>query len=167
MDIGVGLLSLSYERMLSADQKVSLILPVFVFFDLAEYEPDGTPNTFTYYYFTPGIKFYPDGQSNVTYALGPNLMFGYGGRTFSSPYSNQFPVKQRTFRLGLLVNNYFNFQIGPQVSFGITAGLGLRYLDQVKETYMDPNITAGDRSVIYNSPLKMTGQFSLSLGFWF
>lgn len=167
LDIGVGP-GISYERIISADKKVSIILPFSLLLhnenDYATY--DESEYT-TYFYFTPGLKFYPFGQRTVTYAVGPNLMFSYGGGdTYSSIYdpgqgsTMYYPVHKQIFRLGILVNNYVNFQITPSFNLGVTAGLGVRYINHEKLTY-------SGKAEQYNRPIDITGQFAFSLGYRF
>lgn len=169
LDIGVGP-GISYERIFSADKKMSFILPISL---LLQSDYDGyynNANYFTYFYFTPGLKFYPFGQRRVTYAIGPNLMLGYGGgegyRYYYDPNggggSYQRKIQQTVFRFGFLVNNYVNFQITNNFNLGITAGLGVRYLDHEKIENLDIHSVQ-----IMNNPIELTGQFSFSLGYRF
>jgi len=169
MDIGTGP-GISYEHIFGADKNIGLVLPFSL---LLSDEDDGYYSGYdaahyaTYFYFTPGLKFYPFGQRRCTYAIGPNLMLGYGGgeRTESqydpvtqSYYLDQF--KTRVFRLGILVNNYFNFQVTPAFNIGAALGLGARYIDHETET-------RGGHDVSYNHPIAVTGQFTLSIGYRF
>ncbi|HET8572890.1 MAG TPA: hypothetical protein VFL76_03365 [Edaphocola sp.] len=171
MDIGVGP-GISYERIISADKKIGLVLPFSVL--LADYYDDyyynynyNNASYSSYFYFTPGLKFYPFGQRTVTYAIGPNLMFGYGGSDRNRPQYNPLTqtyytehFKNRVFRLGILVNNYVNFQITPAFNIGVSAGLGVRYIDHEAQT-IDGNKT------VYNHPINATGQGTLSIGYRF
>lgn len=164
MDIGVGF-GLSYERILDKQGMVGLILPVHL---LLENNNDGFFNgnsyeefTNTYVYFTPGLKIYPFGQRRVTYAVGPNLMLGYGGGK-QWDYSRNIPeqIDVTKFRLGMMVNNYVNFQLGPSFNLGLELGLGVRYLD--RETR---DLPLG--SISHNNGIEATGQFSMTLGYRF
>ncbi len=167
MDIGVGF-GLSYERLLDKHQMVGLVLPVHVLLENDGDDFFGGGNyyngneTHAYVYFTPGLKIYPFGQRRVTYAVGPSLMLGYGGgkewRYDGTTYGQRIDV--RRLRMGMLVNNYVNFQIGPSFNLGLELGLGVRYLD--RETVDYPY--ARD---VYNHGLEATGQFSMTLGYRF
>lgn len=167
MDIGVGF-GLSYERILDRQGMVGLVLPVHLIL-----ENDGDDflngngdwdNTHAYVYFTPGLKIYPFGQRKVTYAVGPNLMLGYGGGKewyYDGYYSQRVDVTR--LRLGMLVNNYVNFQLGPSFNLGLELGLGVRYLD--RETVDYPTFPYSNTT--RNNGIEATGQFSMTLGFRF
>lgn len=170
LDVGVGP-GISYERIFSADKRVSFILPVSLLLQPDDNYYNNYDNTqyFTYLYFTPGLKFYPFGQRRVTYAIGPNLIFGYGGGT---GYENHYDpntggyyyenIKKNSFLFGVLVNNYANFQISNNFNLGITAGLGVRYLNHEKITNLNHHSVQ-----TVNNPMTVTGQFSFSLGYRF
>lgn len=173
MDIGVGP-GISYERIISADKKIGLVLPFSVL--LVNENDDPYYNNYnnyddvhysSYFYFTPGVKFYPFGQRTVTYAIGPNLMLGYGGGesnqwSYDPLTQNSYmtPVKKRIFRLGILVNNYVNFQVTPVFNIGVSAGLGVRYIDHETQT-------VNGMETVFNHPINVTGQGTLSIGYRF
>ena len=172
MDVGVGF-GLSYEYIFGSAQTVGLVLPVSLLFEnkntVAISTPYNNPKYNTYVYFTPGVKIYPFGQRKVTYAVGPNLMLGYGGGSEWQPRVDLYGVEYldavRTmhWRIGLLVNNYVNFQFSPHFNLGIEGGLGMRYLDKV--SYSGSAYYAGNGTV--NNGVDITGQFSLTLGYRF
>jgi len=175
MDIGVGF-SISYERLLGAEQKIGLVLPVSMLV-----QSTGNNGFFTqaydynekrynmYAYFTPGVKFYPFGHRKVTYAVGPNLLLAYGGgnewqyRMDNKGVEYLEDVKTTRVRLGVLVNNYVNFQISSKFNLGLEGGLGFRYYD--RQTLTGSPFYAGNGSTVQG--VDMTGQFSLSLGYCF
>lgn len=167
MDIGTGP-GISYEHIFGEDQNIGLVLPFSLLLNNEDGYTGYNNNHYdTYFYFTPGLKFYPFGQRRCTYAIGPNLMLGYGGgeriesiydQATNSYYYDEF--KSRVFRLGILVNNYFNFQVTPAFSIGASAGLGARYIDHETQTRSGHEVT-------YNHPITVTGQFSLSIGYRF
>lgn len=167
MDVGVGF-GLSYERILDRQQMIGLVLPFHL---LLENDGDtffngnnGSDNTRAYFYFTPGLKIYPFGQRRVTYAVGPSLMLGYGGgKEWRYDGMNYGSVDMTKFRLGMLVNNYVNFQIGPSFNLGLELGLGVRYLDRETTEYNFPPYN----TYTVNNGLEATGQFSMTLGFRF
>lgn len=168
MDVGVGF-GLSYERILDRQQMIGLILPFHLllendgdaFFNGNNGEHD---NTHAYFYFTPGLKIYPFGQRRVTYAVGPSLMLGYGGgKEWRYDGMNYGSVDVEKFRLGMLVNNYVNFQIGPSFNLGLELGLGVRYLDRETTEYKFPPYN----TYTVNNGIEATGQFSMTLGFRF
>ncbi|WP_118973566.1 hypothetical protein [Taibaiella koreensis] len=166
MDVGVGF-GISYEKILDKNQMIGLILPVhFLISDNDDFfsgNNNSLSNTQTYFYFTPGLKVYPFGQRRVTYAVGPSLMLGYGGgKDYQYDYLTGLTTDAdiRKFRLGMLVNNYVNFQLGPTFNLGLELGIGVRYLDQERVEFRDYTRTE-------NKDLDATGQFSLTLGYRF
>lgn len=164
MDIGVGF-GISYERIFG-EGTVGFILPVNWLLENTENWNNGMNNQQynSYVYFTPGLKVYPFGQRRVTYGVGPSLMIGYGGgkewRTVNDPWSSSELTDKTIFRLGLLVNNYINFQLTNDFNLGLEAGLGMRYID--KTTYKGPRIDYTE-----NRGFDVTGQFQLTLGYRF
>jgi hypothetical protein len=172
MDIGVGF-GLSYEKIFGKDQMIGLILPVYLMLESQnDYDPffggSGGYNNGNnaYVYFNPGLKIYPFGQRRVTYAVGPSLMFGYGGGTewIYSGNGNVYEQSDITkLRMGMLVNNYVNFQITSGFNLGIEAGIGARYID--RETIDRAGYNYGSQT--YNNGINVTGSFSLTLGYRF
>jgi hypothetical protein len=168
MDLGVGF-GLSYEKIFGTDQMVGLVLPVYMLLnDNNNYDPfmgsSDMNSNHTYFYFNPGLKIYPFGQRRVTYAVGPSLLFGTGGGT-EWRYNNNTNTNEQTditkLRMGMLVNNYVNFQITKGFNLGIELGLGALYID--RETIDRPNVP----SHTYNNGINVTGAFSLTLGYRF
>lgn len=164
LDSGPGF-GISYERLLDKKGLFGLILPVTMAIpDNATYIFDLNDNGSVMYYASPGLKIYPFGQRKVTYAVGPNVFLGYGNRwdNFNSydPRTGLYVNEERctnTFRMGLLVNNYINFQITPRFQISMNAGLGPRYIDQQKSAGLVTN----------NRGIQITGEFNFSLGMRF
>ncbi|PSK94581.1 hypothetical protein [Taibaiella chishuiensis] len=175
MDIGVGF-GLSYERIFGQEQMIGIVIPAaLILQDKADgYNPiNGTYNNDVrynaYFYFTPGLKIYPFGQRRVTYAVGPSLMFMYGGgKEWVSDYDSNTGVttfresEMTRTRFGMLVNNYVNFQITPAFNLGLELGLGMRYYDKESRTNTFYNYGGS-----YNNGFDVTGQFSMTLGYRF
>jgi hypothetical protein len=172
MDIGVGF-GLSYEKILGKEQMIGLVFPVSLILQSKNNNYVGANGSDIRYnkfvYFTPGVKIYPFGQRRVTYAVGPNLLLGYGGgKEAVYDYSGNiaYPalreVEVTRLRLGMLINNYVNFQITPTFNLGLEGGLGMRYYD--KESYSGSIYTYNNN---YNNGFDITGQFSLTLGLRF
>jgi hypothetical protein len=165
MDIGVGF-GLSYEKIFGKEQMVGLVLPVSLMLDDTGYDPGNSGNSGnthynTYFYFNPGLKIYPFGQRKVTYAVGPSLLLGYGGGKewrFDGTYYEE--VEKTKLRLGMMVNNYVNFQITPSFNLGMELGLGVRYYDRTTYDMLQGDIT-------YHEEINVTGQFSMTLGYRF
>lgn len=164
LDIGIGS-GISYERILTKDHRLSLILPVSILFQPDDRYYDENTHYFNYFYFTPGIKFYPfKNLRRVNYAIGANLMFGTGGGngyTYDRMGSYVFG-KKSVFRFGALINNYVRFQVAPHFNLDVVGGLGIRYYDHVK-------IVTDDNQILVNNrrPITLTGQFAVSLGYQF
>lgn len=174
MDVGLGF-GVGYERLLGSAQMIGLVFPVSILLEnknttnpVSNSDHFNSPYN-TYVYFTPGIKIYPFGQRKVTYAVGPSMMLGYGGgnewqyRTDLYGVEYLDAVKVTKWRLGLLVNNYVNFQFSKHFNLGLDGGLGIRYLDKV--SYTGSRYYAGNGD--FNNGVDITGQFSLSLGYRF
>lgn len=138
-DMGVGL-GLSYERHLDPEQKISLILPIDLAFINTYYSNLNAPylnhKVNSYVYFSPGIKFYPSGQRKVNYAIGANLIIGSGKGLYHSGYYDQFQnwiyreQELKHYRMGMMVNNYLNFNITNKFNIGIELGLGAIYINK-------------------------------------
>jgi hypothetical protein len=158
LDIGVGV-GMSYEKIFGADQNLGLILPVYILFDDFENDPYySNNNSGSYFYFAPGLKVYPFGQRKTTYAIGPNLFVGggTGKETQYDMFGNMYTQDISKFRLGILINNYLNFQFTKNFNLGLQGGLGVRYID--RETYNGYTDSRG---------MAVTGQFSITLGYRF
>lgn len=171
LDIGVGF-GASYEKIIGAEQMIGVVLPVYLMLEnKSNYNPwpgqyNGNDAEYNaYFYFTPGVKIYPFGQRKVTYAVGPNLVFGYGGgkeMRYDNMYSYSELVTITKLRIGMLVNNYVNFQITPSFNLGLEAGLGVRYID--RETW--DSLVLYD-NVTYSRGINATGVFSFTIGYRF
>lgn len=163
VDSGPGL-GFSYERIIGANEYIGLILPVsFIFKEYYNYSSsyNNDQQYFTNVYLTPGVKIYPFGQRKVTYAVGPNVMLGFN-KTLNGYYdynmNQSYYNRVNSFRLGLLINNYLNFQITPLINFGVSAGLGMRYIDRVKPSQI---------SYYYGNSKELIGDFSFNFGLRF
>jgi hypothetical protein len=164
LDSGPGF-GVSYEVLLDKKGYFGLLLPLTI----------TIPGTYSYmdvsdtngsfmFYVSPGLKIYPFGQRKVTYAVGPSLFFGRGERWDNSgtydpttgTYINGGRSNTMT-RMGLIVNNYVNFQVTPKFQIGLNGGLGSRFVD--REAYSS--------RISYTRGLQITGEFNFSLGFRF
>jgi len=161
IDSGPGL-GVSYERLVGENQYLGIILPLsLIFKESYNYNSSGGSenNYLTNFYISPGVKIYPFGQRKVTYAVGPNLMLGFlkdrNSIYMSSGYVQYQDVDR--FRLGVIINNYLNFQITPLINVGISGGLGMRYLD--RSTPSSANS--------YSDNFTVTGEFAFNFGFRF
>jgi len=162
LDIGVGF-GLSYERLLGAEKMVGVILPVHLILEDNWNSNNNNTNYNSYFYFTPGLKVYPFGQRRITYAVGPSLMLGYGGGKnwiSNDPWGGQELFSKTVFRLGILVNNYINFQLTQNFNLGLEAGLGMKYIDNTKYKSNMSSWTEKDG-------FDITGEFQLTLGYRF
>ena len=128
---GVGL---QYERILGADSKFSLYLPVAYSFGHSNPCDPSIRTRMLYAY--PGLKFYPAGYKHkVTNAVGPSLAFGTGTTNcdcgLTETQTNQ--LKPRVFKpmteMGVLINNSVNVQATNHVYVGSEIGIGATYLN--------------------------------------
>lgn len=164
LDSGPGF-GISYERILDKRGNFGLLLPFTVTIPDSYYIPSISDNADDQmYYFSPSLKVYPFGQKRVTYAVGPTLFAGIGRKwNTTNTYDPKTGVttthdEQRDrFRMGLIVNNYVNFQITPHFQIGLNAGLGPRYID--REKYQS--------NLYRDKRMEITGEFNFSLGFRF
>lgn len=183
INIGAGF-GLSYERIIGVERKMSFILPITI--TLSDMQNDynfdysnSKARYLTFYSFSPGIKFYPGGQKDISYSLGANLLFSYGegkgdrsytvrvldsSKSYTSyNYINKTEtLTKQEFSFGFLINNYVNFQISKTVNIGIVGGLGVIYVNNVKLIHSN-SIPSENR----NQPLQPTFNLSFSFGFRF
>ncbi|MCE6991662.1 hypothetical protein [Dyadobacter sp. CY323] len=165
LDSGPGF-GVSYEIQVDKKQYLGVILPFTITFpDRYNYLFDsGNTGRNEMFYFSPGLKIYPFGQRKVTYAVGPHIFTGFGqSYTTSTNYDPGTGVytnvdrRTKNFRLGIIVNNYINFQITPKFQLGLNGGLGSRYID--RETT--------DLNVINRGGINITGEFNFNFGLRF
>ncbi|TLV01219.1 porin family protein [Dyadobacter luticola] len=165
LDSGPGF-GISYEIQVDKNQYIGIILPLTMTFpDRYNYLFDSNGNRSEMYYVSPGLKIYPFSQHRVTYAVGPQLFLGYGkgysNNSIYDPTTGGYIPRTGTtknFRLGILVNNYVNFQITPKFQLGLNGGLGSRYVDREKNEF---------DSITNRGGINITGEFNFSLGFRF
>lgn len=164
LDSGPGF-GISYERILDKRGHFGLLLPFTMTIPEDYYLPIiGEDSDEQMYYFSPSLKVYPFGQKRVTYAVGPTFLTGIGNRwEYSYDYDPKTGVttsneeERKRLRMGLIINNYVNFQITQHFQIGLNAGVGPRYVD--REKY---------RSTIYRDRhMGISGEFNFSLGFRF
>lgn len=155
---GVGL-GLSYERILDANGKVGLNIPVS--YGIRSGNSDMGGNEFnSALMINPGIKFYPSGQRKVTYALGASLFAAMGtddGYRYDINQTYRYS-NISTLQAGIMVNNYLQFNLSPKVNIGLELGVGPVYLDQRKDK---------TNNITYNEGLDVMGQFSFHIGYRF
>jgi len=164
LDSGPGF-GISYERILDKRGYFGLLLPFTLTIPDSYYLPSiGENSDDQMYYFSPSLKVYPFGQKRVTYAVGPTLFTGIGTKwQYTNKYDPLSGVttsseeERQRFRMGMIVNNYVNFQITPHFQIGLNAGVGPRYLD--REKYHS--------STYRNGRMEITGEFNFNLGFRF
>lgn len=113
MDQGVGF-GIDFERLVGSKQKIGLVFPLsFVVSENGLYLPKNR-NGNQSYYFSPGLKIYPFGQRNVSYAMGTNLFVGHVSRWLLD-YNTYEEVNTKSFRLGIMINNYLTFQVSKHL----------------------------------------------------
>lgn len=165
LDSGPGF-GMSYERILDKNGYFGLLLPLTVTVADSYYFPVGAESSDNneMYYFSPTLKVYPFGQKRVTYAVGPTLYAGMGKHWYN--YTDYNPTTQvhtsrdeerERFRMGMIVNNFVNFQITRHFQIGLNAGVGPRYIDRDKF----------ESRVYRTRGMEITGEFNFNLGFRF
>ena len=119
--------SIAYERTLDKRGAISLYLPVMLTFKSQNGE-NGSPKPT--YYFMPGVKFYPTGNKGaVKYALGPSLVI-LDGKEPTYYRGSGFDVYSNRFMMGVMINNYINFNITPHLFMSFELGFGASYVNR-------------------------------------
>ncbi|RQO30093.1 hypothetical protein DBR32_10930 [Taibaiella sp. KBW10] len=160
---GVGL-GLSYERILDANGRIGFTLPLSLgirnsnFDNYTSYNGDNRGYSFLV---NPGIKFYPAGQrKKVSYALGASLFAATGqSDVYDINNTGFYRLSNGNFlRMGIMVNNYLQFNLNRKLNIGLEVGVGPMYLNRYK-----------DRSTnqTYNMGIDAMGQFSFHIGYRF
>lgn len=163
---GVGV-AISYEKLLTEEKKIGLHLPVYLMVGNGDAYAgqDREYRILNYYgYFAPGIKFYPKGQKEINYAVGPSAFIGWGGgqewRIDHQNFGTYRLMDKSLFQLGMHVNNYLNFQITKSVNFGAELGLGVLYVERYK-------YKAAQIQEVYNDRVRLSVQIGFSFGYRF
>lgn len=161
---------ISYERLISKDKKVSIIIPFSLILSSGgSLNNGGDVNYIPYIYLSPGLKFYPFGHRPISYAFGPNLFFGYGNGTVRQNFQvyegyNVYQaiknVQKTELRAGFMIENYINFQITPHFNMGAELGVGVRYLHQ---TELKSNNSTDKRT----KSIAASGAISFQMGYCF
>lgn len=162
LDAGMGL-GASYEETIGREGSYGLIFPVHFVKSRMQRTHPSSERSASYVYFTPGIKAYPFGRGKVHYALGGNLLLGYGEehvRDYDYIYYafNESQVKR--VRIGMLWNNYLSIDLSRYWTVGLEAGLGTYYWDH-------GYTKASSLSSGYANPMSLVGQVAVTLGFRF
>ncbi len=141
-DVFVGMISANYEHILPSG-KLGLKIPLSVGFNTIA----GNHLDYSYYKYSPretiigsgiDLDFYPGGQRQVSYFVGPSLQL----RLFNADYGYYDPVssfyttinKTGSF-LGFFVQNGVSFQTGSRLNLSLELGLGYAWITETQ----DPN----------------------------
>lgn len=153
-DGGVSI-GLDYERLMDEKGSMGLIVPVYYSFGNSFMESSSSG----YFYFSPGLKFYPGLQRKVTYAVGPNLLFGKGrySEWFWDGSSERRHTVDHTI-FGVMIKNYLNVNLNSSFNFSMDFGLGVTYINRQKSS---TQVTAE------NLGPSITGSFNLGFGYRF
>lgn len=163
-DVGVGM-GLSYERFIEKSYKISVVIPIDYLF--ASFENNGgyysdESNKTSYFYFAPGLKFYPSSANKkVTYAIGPNLYLGYGqGRDWIYQGNTGYYAYEdyNNTRFGILATNYLDINITPSFNLGFSLAVGIRY---------SSNYNYDNYSMTYDQGVSPVAQFKFTMGYRF
>jgi hypothetical protein len=142
----------SYERILGKNKKIGIVIPVSILspdYYGSDYVKSGS--TKSSFNFMPGLKFYPFGQQHLSYAMGPSILIGFKkhtviNREYDPKYDDYREMPSKNFRIGIMVNNYLNYQITSNIQTGLNVGLGRVYMN--KETF-NPNNIQDDGNVAF------------------
>ncbi|RYE00385.1 MAG: hypothetical protein EOP54_00335 [Sphingobacteriales bacterium] len=132
-----------YERSLDANDRLSVIIPVSVAWEMRSadfiYTDTTDRGSNSSLFFNPGIKFYPTGNKNFfSYAIGVSIFshIGAAERIYGSKAPDLPYLQTQTYRFssaGVLLNNYINFKINRNISFGFEVGIGPTYFNNYKQ----------------------------------
>ncbi|MBL7705049.1 MAG: hypothetical protein JNM21_05810 [Taibaiella sp.] len=131
-----------YERSIDANDRFSVIIPVSIAWEMKSadniYSDTANKGGNSSLFFNPGIKFYPTGNKKFfSYAVGFSIFshIGAAERIYGSKAPDLPYLQTETFRFssaGVLLNNYINFKINRNISFGFEVGIGPTYFNNYK-----------------------------------
>lgn len=172
---------LSYEQFLGAKRSLRLVVPVAVLFqnpDVDKVYPYTASKQYRvaylkYFSFSPGIDFtVTDPEKRVSYGFGPNLLFAFSDAKLEQ--LDQFDVngvlrgfynniRKKTLRMGILLNNYLQMQMGRHFCFNISVGFGFWAYDRERI------FSLKDESVLMDQryPPEATLQATAGIGYRF
>lgn len=164
-------ISLGIERLLGKKKKIGIHLPGHLLFhrEVVTGIVSQSSTYSNYLYLTPGIKYYPKGQKRLSYAIGPNFVFGYNNNSTTEISRNDIQVigvddiSVSRYRMGAVISNYVNFQLSKVVSLGLDGGVGIKFFDRIyykREGVYNANVS-------YENKADLLGQFSVHLAFRF
>lgn len=140
-----------FERTIDANDRFSIIIPVAVAWEMkygnlrepSDYGGGGSV------FINPGVKFYPTGNKKFfSYALGISVFSHmgaaeriYGSKAPDLPYQQS---QSYSFSAsGILLNNYLNFKINRNISFGFEVGIGPTYFNNYKDKKTNTLVKGG------------------------
>jgi|GEM_PF-2115428 len=135
-----------YERFLDRKNRFSLYLPATVSFYSIYYQRNEAPNysadfytkegTYNFYYFYPGIKYYP-WTSNRRFAcnVGASFVVGFGQKYHASLLYDSITRTTSTYSIenkpviktGILLSNCINYMATKHIRIGVELGAGLSF----------------------------------------
>lgn len=151
-DLTVGV---SYERIFN-NEHLSFKLPVFA--SIQE----------QYFYIMPTLKIYPFGQGLVRFAVGPQLLFGYGNGSYNITKYDQVngyytqEVSGTKKQFGFMINPSLNVTMSKHFYLTVESSLGIIYYDSMpydNSTYYNASNT--------NNPVSPAFQLNFGLGYRF
>lgn len=129
-----------FERSIDPNDRFSIIIPVSVAWEMKSAMVSDTSGygSNRSFFFNPGVKFYPTGNKKFfSYALGLSIFSHigaaeriYGSKAPDLPYWQA--ENYRFSAAGVLFNNYLNFKINRNISFGFEVGIGPTYFNNYK-----------------------------------
>ena len=126
-DLLINNFTLSYERILKSG-KVGIQIPLSIGYSGDYQELGDFQNRF---YTGIYVNFYPTGQGQWRYFLGPGLRFGTGVYEYYHDYDhyNNYYGEEDVFYFKFHINNGVIFSPIPNLSLAASLSLGIRYID--------------------------------------
>lgn len=139
------------ERSIDANDRFSIIIPVAIAWEMKSASNRDSINygSNSSVFINPGVKFYPAGNKKFfSYALGLSVFSHigaaeriYGSKAPDLPYQQN--ESYRFSAAGVLLNNYLNFKINRNLSFGFEVGIGPTYFNNYKEKKTNTVVKGG------------------------
>lgn len=161
--IGIGAF---YERAITENGRLSVIVPVSVGWEYYAISTitQTSNNSFASYFANPGFKFYPFGNRKFfSYALGLSAFSQMGKVSRMSGNASAFPIsgqynEYKFTTAGLLINNYLNFKLNKNLSFGFEIGIGPSIYNNYKPAN-EETVVKGGTLIYQNIAFQVAYQF--------
>ncbi len=155
-----------YERSLTTNGRLSVIVPVSLGWEFYTFISDVQSSNASYasYFANPGVKFYPFGNRKFfSYAVGMSVFSQMGkaskiyGNVSNFLINDQYESYKFT-TAGLLINNYLNFKLNKNLSFGFEIGIGPSLYNNYKPVN-EAIVVKGGTLIYQNIAFQVAYQF--------